>query len=303
MSVAEYVAGKGLLSRHGRGGLRTCHPSSASSRSRKTGLRLSLFPLAFAVVLLLSLSGCATAPSSWPPPPRAFEFPRDTFSYPNQLVREYQYDAQGHWTSHPREPKPDYTLHCFVVARSAAQFFENARFDPAQPKADEETYRRLVRRVVGTNPRRPLPSEKKIIIPGYPDLRSFSREHESSLKKECGSAFQSYFQRGNWRMVFPFSRKEQRRMADQIQSRLSEGHPVLVHLVRFPQLSINHTVLLIGSKTSESAITFVTYDPNEVAGPTTLVFDRRANTFLFPSCPYFQGGRVDAYQIYHRWDY
>src|SRR5512133_1207623 len=85
---------------------------------------------------------------------RRFDFSRDTFHFANELVWQYSYDDQGHWGGHRREPKPDYTLHCFVLARSAAQFFREAEFDPGSSIADEDTYRKLVREVVARNPRK-----------------------------------------------------------------------------------------------------------------------------------------------------
>src|SRR6266496_536599 len=94
----------------------------------------------------LLLAGCATSPRSTPDA-RHFIFERDTFAYANELVWEYRFDAQGKWTHRRHEPKPDYTHHCFVVARSAKQFFQNARFDPALPKADSSTYRRRIHEV------------------------------------------------------------------------------------------------------------------------------------------------------------
>src|SRR5512140_1838938 len=77
-----------------------------------------------------------------------FNFSRDTFAFANELTWDYGFDSKGRWTAHARQPKPDYTLHCFLVARSTAQFFRFARFDPQQPAADEKTYRKLVRKVV-----------------------------------------------------------------------------------------------------------------------------------------------------------
>ena len=257
------------------------------------------------IVLLLAViccvSGCASTKVYRAP--RKFEFSKDTFAYANQLVWEYGNDAQGHWTTRRREPPPDYSLHCFVVARSALQFFENARFDPQQPRADEAGYRRLVQLVVTTNPRKPRSPEQAIVIPGYPDLRSFSKEHETLLKQECGGAWQCYFQRGNWRMIFPFTRHEQRSMAQRIVARLNEDNPVLVHLVRFPQLSINHTVLIYGVKQQGTSLEFEVYDPNASNSPATLNFDCSTNTFVAPPVAYFRGGRVDVYEICHRWDY
>lgn len=255
--------------------------------------------IAFAV---LCCWGCASHPAKTQES-RPFDFSKDTFAYSNQLAWVYHFDTEGRWRSHRREQKPDYYLHCFVVARSAAQFFENAKFAADQPKVDAPAYRRLAERVVATNPREPLPPEKKIIIPGYADLRSFSADYESVLKEACGGAWQSYFQRGNWRMIFPFSRQHQTSTSKRIQSRLERGQLVLVHLVRFPQLSINHTVLVVGAQEGQDSTQFLCYDPNQPGAPLTLTFDRRSQTFIMPTCLYFPGGRVDVYEICHRWDY
>src|SRR5205814_9592176 len=127
----------------------------------------------------------------------------DTFAFPNQLRWESFYGTSGHWTTRDREPPPSYSLHCFVLAASTKQFFFNARFDPQKPRADERKYRRLIRRVVSTNPRKSLPDSNKIEIPGYATLREFSQAQERRLKAECGGAWQSYFKRGHWRIVFP----------------------------------------------------------------------------------------------------
>ncbi len=256
---------------------------------------------ALPLVLLVCVCGCASPKLG--KAPRKFDFSKDTFAYANELVWEYGYDTNGVWTTRRREPPPDYSLHCFVVARSACQFFENARFEPQLPPADEAAYRRLIHRVVKTSLRKPLPPGKAVIIPGYADLRSFSKAYEPVLKAECGGAWQSYFQRGNWRMIFPFTRHQQLGVAQRATARLMEGHPVLVHLVRFPQLTINHTVVLIDVKSLPQALEFTVYDPNEPSTPTTLAFDYQTNTFTFPRDSYFQGGRVDVYELCHRWDY
>src|SRR5579863_10134390 len=111
-------------------------------------------------LVLALLTGCAC-----PPHPASASSRR--FAYAKELVWEYRYDANGHWTTRRREVRPSYSQHCFVVSRSACQFFENAVFDPSLRTADDETYRRLVRRLVSTNLRRPLPKGSKITIPGY----------------------------------------------------------------------------------------------------------------------------------------
>src|SRR5689334_8072090 len=129
------------------------------------------------VLCLAALSSCSTAPSA-AVSAREFFFERDTFAYPNELVWEYRFDDHGRWTSKPREPKPDYTHRCFVVVRAARQFFGHARFDPSQPVADAATYRRLIRRVISASPRTIVPETEKVLVPGYANLREFSRAEE-----------------------------------------------------------------------------------------------------------------------------
>ncbi|HSH14780.1 MAG TPA: hypothetical protein VLD18_02025, partial [Verrucomicrobiae bacterium] len=135
--------------------------------------------------LILLLAGCAASPK--PPLPRPFVFGEDTIAYTNELVWEYQFDdVTGETTHHPRSSPPTYSHHCFVVTKSAQQFFLHAHFDPGLPKVDEAGYRKLIRRVVGRDPARELPEEKKTVIPGYANLFAFSQEQEPLLKEECG---------------------------------------------------------------------------------------------------------------------
>jgi len=256
------------------------------------------------LMLLLVLSGCAGHAVRHTSFSRPFVLGQDNFVYRNDLVWLYYVDpGTGEWTHRPREPKPDYTHHCFVVARAARQFFQHARFDPSQPVADTATYRQLVHEVATTSPRRLLPPEKVIVIPGYTNLLQFSQAHERLLKDECGSFWQSYFQRGHWRMIFPFSSGHQQRTADELLDALRRNRPPVLHLVRFPSLSINHAVLVIGSEETEEKIRFAVYDPYEPTNPVNLEFDRKQQRFSFPRNAYFIGGRVDVYEVYCSWKY
>src|SRR5213082_25008 len=185
---------------------------------------------ALALFLALLLSGCATSRPGTAGS-RHFAFEQDTFAYPNELVWEYHFDQRGKWVHQRREPNPDYTHHCFVVARAAKQFFQNARFDPAQPKADTKTYRRLIRKVVATSPRNELPDGKKIVIPGFASLRELSQAQEKLLQANCGGAWRSYFQRGHWRMIWPFSRQHQQKTAEELAAEIKRNRAPVVHLV------------------------------------------------------------------------
>ena len=255
-----------------------------------------LAPLICAATILTS---CASSRPVGTASRHHFDFQHDTFAYANELVWEYHFDAQGKWVHRPREPKPDYSHHCFVVARSAKQFFVHARFDPSQPTADEKTYRQLIDKVVSRSPRKEMPDDKKVVIPSYADLREFSMAQEDLLKEKCGGAWQSYFQRGHWRMIWPFSRRHQKGTAEQLAAEVRQNRAPVVHLVRFPSLKINHAVVLFDATETDKEILFATYDPNSPEKPTTLKFDRTSRVFSFPTNFYFPGGRVNVYEIYH----
>jgi hypothetical protein len=252
--------------------------------------------------LALLLAGCASSPKrSFS---RPFTFGHDTFAYANELVWEYEFDDAAGRTSHrKREPAPQYTHHCFVVTRAAKQFFQNARFDPLLPRADEATYRKLVQRVVGVSPRKAFPDDRRIVIPGYTNLFDFSRDWQGLLQAECGGAWRSYFQKGHWRMIFPLTRAHQDRMSRQLLDSLGRNRPAVVHVVRFPSLAINHSLVVFDADESEQQIVFRAYDPNHPEKPSPLTYHRATRRFELPRNPYFIGGRVDVYEIYHAWNY
>ena len=268
-------------------------------------LRATARCLQLALLLALpALCGCAGPRRCEDGFPRKFAFRQDTFAFSNELFWVYRTDpATGKMAHEKRQPKPDYALHCFAVARGARQFFQQARFDPDSPRVDEASYRALVRRVVGTNPRFERPEAERIVIPGYANLREFSATHESLLKEECGSMWASYFQRGNWRMIMHFSARQQERMAAQLLVSIQRNRPPVVHLADFPKLHLNHAVLLIDAREDEEGIEFAVYDPNDSSRASRLRFDRAERRFYFPTNFYFAGGRVDVYEIYSAWNY
>jgi len=147
------------------------------------------------LLLAFLLCGCATRKPFVGN--RPFDFQRDTLAYSNQLIWEYHFDPQGKWVHEVCKPDPTYVMRCFVMGRSVRQFFQHATFDPSLPVVDDDTYRELIQRVVSIDPTRVVPARDYVVIPGYPDLRTFSQAHEQLLKDECGSGAQSYFQRGN----------------------------------------------------------------------------------------------------------
>lgn len=254
--------------------------------------------LSWLFLCVFVVTGCASFPDQSATCGRRFDFATDTVSYINDLVWDYKYDpVTGKTIVSRRQSRPDYTHHCFVVARTVRQFFYHARFDPAQPRANENEYRRLVRKVVSRSKRRASKDEDRLVVPGYAGLREFSHDWEKLLKQESGSSCESYTQCGNWRMIFPFNPRDQRhtarRLADVVRQR-----PTVVHVVRFPQLTINHALLLFDVTNHQQHTHFVFYDPNDASAPGTLTFDPAAGQFQLPRNGYFAGGHVDVYEIY-----
>lgn len=243
------------------------------------------------------LAGCASPQNEARTASRQFTFERDTFAYANELVWEYGYDETGRWIGRARDPKPDYTHRCFVVARSAKQFFLHARFDPEAEAVDDLTYRNLVREVIRSNPRRGRLKEH-VVIPGYGNLREFSEAWKGLLQAETGGAWQSYWQRGHWRMVFPFSRGHQERTARRLAESVEREGMTVVHLVQFPSLRINHSVVLFQVEESDTGLEFGVYDPNVPEAPARMTYDGLARTFEFPANAYYPGGPLDVYEIY-----
>jgi hypothetical protein len=234
-----------------------------------------------------------------PNPERLFQLPADALAFANQLSSIYEFDpASGKMIQHARSPKPDYTLHCFVVVRTARQFFEHARFESNEPRSTPAEYRHLVRLIVAKNPRSRSSDAERIVIPGYANLHEFSQDNEALLKTESGGTWQSYLQRGNWRMVFPFSRRHQTRTAERLVQELQKNRPPVVHLVCFPALTLNHALLVSGSKRTDDGIAFTAYDPNNPTALVQLSFRHATGKFHFPRTTYFAGGPVKVYEIY-----
>jgi hypothetical protein len=236
------------------------------------------------------------------PAPRRFDFARDTFAFANELIWEYRFDpATGRTVFRRREPKPAYAHRCFVLTRAARQFLYHARFDPEQPVVDDETYRHRIRAVLSRNPRAPGPLGQEVVLPGYAGLRDFSAARPELVKSTCGGAWRSYALRSHWRMVFPISRAHQARTATRLVDAVRRSESPIVHLVRFPQLSINHGMVLLDADPTPDRVCFRAYDPNDPARPAQLGFDRAARAFSLPANSYWAGGRLEVIEIYRTW--
>jgi hypothetical protein len=234
---------------------------------------------------------------------RAFEFERDTFAFPHELVWKYHFDANGRMTVSKVEPAPTYYHRCFVVGRATRQFFWHARFDPDAPPADTGTYQKLIREVVSRNVRKQCAENERIVIPGFEGLRAFSKAHEPLLKADCGAAWESYFLRSHWRMIFPTPTWYRKMMVEKLKASVPKRRLTLVHLFRFPRITINHGIVLFGFTESERTIEFEAYDPNIPEHPVKLIYEKRTDEFTFAANRYWGGGPLKVMEIYCDWPY
>ena len=236
--------------------------------------------------------------------PHRFQFERDTFAYPHELVWKYHFDpATGAMTTYKSDPPPSYYHRCFVMARAARLFFDHARFAPELPPADAESCRQLVRQVIARNPRKAGVESARIVIPGYDGLRTFSQAQEALLKAECGAAWESYCLRSHWRMIFRVSGRFQEKMAEKLKRSLPRRGVSLVHLFRFPRITINHGIVLYRFAESDQDIVFTAYDPNIPEHPVELVYEKPRRVFTFAPNIYWGGGVLSVMEIFCDWPY
>lgn len=247
---------------------------------------------------ILLFAGCAGQRGS-EGPPRPFVFGADTLSFANELRAEYAMQADGRMAMLRKPAPPEFSLRCFPMVRMAREFHHHAAFDPAAARGPDEMYRGAIKAVVARDSRHRASESERVRIPGFANLRQLSGAHPKLLQAACGGAWRSYFQRGNWRMILPFTRSGQARTAAALARSLAEGGVPIVHVVDFPALRLNHALLLYQHRPEESGEpVFAAYDPNEPDQPLELRFDPVRQSFVFPRTRYFPGGRVNVYEVY-----
>jgi hypothetical protein len=224
-----------------------------------------------------------------PLPPEALRFGVDTFAFPNE--------------SRSKNPgKPDlYANYCFVMARAVTQFQRFARFDPAAPPLAPAEYTARVKQVVAHAPwEAPWPPAERIVIPGYASLHEFSRAQEAAVKEGLVGRFWTLVHWTNWRVVLPFPRWQQERVAREALAELGEGRPVQLLVTNFPTWEVNHTVVAYGYRIEEGGdVVFTVYDPNDPREPGRVTFHRATRRFeasrLFDTAL----GPIRAFRMYY----
>lgn len=245
----------------------------------------------FAIVLFFTLLARAGAQPQ-------FAWRDETLAFSNDTVFAYGVDDAGRLTMHRKAKTPVFSHRCFVVCRAVLQFHKFARFAPERPRVAEENYASLIRRVSRIPAWFPArKTNRRIVIPGYANLREFSRGHEHLLKEELGYWFPTYLRVGNWRMVGPFPRWGQALAARVLTRGLDHGALQAVYITRFPKM--NHCLILFDHhRLPKGDERFDACDPNYPGQIGTLFYRQDQQSFEFPKRWFWTGGRVNLMRVY-----
>ena len=92
-------------------------------------------------------------------------------------------------------------------------------------------------------------------------------------------------------------------MVKKLKESLPKRGLTLVHLFRFPRITINHGIVLYGFNETNQAVEFEAYDPNIPEHPVKLIYDKVSNQFTFAANRYWGGGPLKVMEIYCDWPY
>lgn len=235
-------------------------------------LRRSLVRLcATALLLSLCLTGCSVFRQSAKVPapgPRAFDFATDT------LAVRLTEPALGE----EKEALADPALLGHIDAHVSRQFFLHARFDPAQKPPGTETRAALVRQVLKREAHETPSYEQRVVIPGYANLREFSRLQGHLLRAEsslvCGCENRASL------LVKAFGRDSGKdAVVSAIVASVAANRPTLVRLYRQHALHYNRSLLVFDSHPGEGQVCLTAYDPAAPRRPVELTFNRVTRAF------------------------
>ena len=219
-----------------------------------------------------------------------FAFATDTFAFPNEIRAR-----------HPDRPDL-YANYCFVLARSVRQFFAFARFDPAAPRLSPGAYVERVHAVTDRSPwAAPLPADARVLIPGYANLREFSRDQEPAIKQALGGRLGTLLHWSNWRVAFPVTREQQADVAREIVAELDAGRLVQLLVTNWPKPELNHTVVAYAYHAGAPGIDLVVWDPNDPSQPGTVTFERAGRRFLASHLYDTEPGPIRAFRMHSSW--
>src|SRR5438477_728443 len=229
----------------------------------------------------------------------SFNYDRDTLSFANWTVFTYE---NGRIVSHKNQFGHHYSRRCFVMTRTVAQFYKFARFEPNAPKIDDNELRKRIRAITRKSPwNDSLPPEKRIVIPGYRNLREFSSATTRLMQQNIGVGWVVYLRVGNGRMFYLHGKGYQAKTHDELERTLARGDFFIAYLSDFPILHINHSVLVYKHdrpRGADGTDYYLVYDPNHPDGPRHLKWLPAKREFDFQKDQEFAGGFTRVFQVY-----
>ena len=250
------------------------------------------------LVLLSALAGVADS-SAKAGSAEGFNYSRDTLSFANWTVFTYE---NGRIVSQKNKFGHHYSRRCFVMTRTVEQFYKFARFEPRAPKLDDNQLRKRLRAITRTQPwRDPLPPEKRIVIPGYRNLRELSQDKTRLMQRNIGLGWVVYLRPGNVRMFYLHGKNYQKKMHDLVEETLARQDFFIAYLSDFPILHINHSVLIYkhaAPRSADGTDHYLVYDPNHPDKPHHLEWLPAKNEFSYQKDREFVGGFTRVFQIY-----
>ena len=243
---------------------------------------------------------CATACASAQPAPSVvlterkaaverFSFATDTFAFPNMI--------------RARTPLREdlYANYCFVLARGLRQFFAFARFDPAAPRLSSEAYAERVRAVAARPPWQAAPADDRVVIPGYANLREFSRAEEAAVKAGLGGRFWTLMHWTNWRVTLPLPPGHQAGVAREVMDELDAGRLVQLLVTNWPTPELNHTVVTYAYRAGPAGVEFMVWDPNDPDHAGLLSFETGDRHFHATRLYDTEPGVIRAFRMAYAW--
>jgi hypothetical protein len=167
---------------------------------------------------------------------------------------------------------------------------------------DAEEYTRRVRAVTSHAAwAPPLPPAERVVIPGFANLRAFSAAEEAAVKAGLGSRFWTFVHWTNWRVTMPVPDGHQAVVLDEVLAELAAGRLVQLLVTNWPKQELNHTVVAYAYRGVGDGVELSVWDPNDPAGPGTVLFDARRGRFVASRVYDTRVGPIRVFRMYYSW--
>ena len=234
----------------------------------------------------------------------AFRFDRDTFAFANQTVFEYR-EGHAYVRKKSKQQGDVYNRRCFVLCRTATQFYKFARFDPRGAPVDDKALAARIRSVTRRQAwADSLPENHRVVFPGYANLREMSETRGKVLRANIGLGWTVYLRPSNGRIVYQHDPRYQEEMHAKLNESLARGQVFVGYLSTFPRITVNHAILVYKRKSvsPDTGIErYAAYDPNHPESPRELTWSAKTRSFAYQKDVDFVGGFVRVYQVYGKW--